>query len=53
MKSIKFIFAFFLFSILLTSCTSDDLAADEALYSQDALFATGGEGTAEVDRSRD
>lgn len=53
MKSIKFIFAFFLFSILLTSCTSDDLAVDESLYTQDSLFATGEESTATVNNSRD
>lgn len=53
MKSIKFIFAFFLFSISLTSCTSDNLSVDESLYSQDSLFATGEDGTATYDNSRD
>ena len=53
MKSIKFIFAFFLFSILLTSCTSDDLAVDESLYTQDSLFATGEDGSAGYDNTRD
>lgn len=53
MKAIKFIFAFSLFFMALTSCTSDSLEADEALYSQDDLIATGEDGTAEVDRTRD
>ncbi|WP_456376830.1 hypothetical protein [Lutibacter sp.] len=53
MKSIKFIFAFFLFSIFLTSCTSDNLSVDETLYQQDSLFATGDDGAADIDRDRD
>jgi len=54
MKAIKFIFAFSLFFMActsLTSCTSDTIAEDEALYTQD-LFATGDEGTASLDNSR-
>lgn len=57
MKAIKFIFAFSLFFMALTSCTSDSIADDEALYTQDTnnsqdLFATGEEGTASLDNSR-
>ncbi|NOR26950.1 MAG: hypothetical protein GQ540_00300 [Lutibacter sp.] len=53
MKSIKTIFAVSLFLIALTSCTSDSLSADETLYTQDDLFATGEDGTASLDNSRD
>lgn len=53
MKAIKYIFAFSLFFMALISCTSDNLAEDEALYSQEELFATGEDGTATVDNSRD
>ncbi len=55
MKAIKFIFAFsFLFMAFtsLTSCASDDIAEDEALYTQE-LFATGDEGTAKLDNTRE
>ena len=52
MEAIKFIFAFSLFFMALTSCTSDDLAVDETLYTQETL-ATGADGAAEVDRTRD
>jgi len=57
MKAIKFIFAFSLFFMALTSCTSDSISVDEALYTQDTnnspdLFATGGEGAATYDNSR-
>lgn len=55
MKTFKSIFAVSLFFMAMTfsSCTSDDLAADEALYTQDDLFATGEDGTATVNNSRD
>lgn len=53
MKALKFIFAFSILSIALTSCTSDNLSADEDLYSQDELFATGEDGTATWDNTRD
>ena len=52
MKAFKFIFAFSLFFMALTSCTSDDLAVDESLYTQDTL-ATGAEGAATYDNTRD
>ncbi|MFK5958529.1 MAG: hypothetical protein QM495_06600 [Lutibacter sp.] len=59
MKAVKFIFAFSLFFMAFTSCTSDDLADDQSLYTQDtdnyqdALFTTGEDGTATVDNSRE
>ena len=58
MKAIKFIFAFSLFFMALTSCTSDSIAEDEALYTQDtnnsqALFTTGEDGSATYDNSRE
>lgn len=58
MKSIKFIFAFSLFLMAFTACTSDDqLSADETLYNPNTIdntvYATGDEGTASYDNSRD
>jgi len=53
MKAVKFIFAFSLFFMAFTSCTSDNLAEDEALYTQDDLFATGDDGSATWDNTRD
>jgi len=53
MKAVKFIFAFSFLFMTFTSCTSDDLAEDEALYTQDDLFATGEDATATYDNSRD
>ncbi len=53
MKAVKFIFAFSLFFMAFTSCTSDDLAADEALYTQDDLFTTGEDSSGTVNNSRD
>ena len=52
MKAVKFIFAFSFLFMAFTSCTSDNLAEDEALYSQE-LFATGEETSATVNNSRD
>jgi hypothetical protein len=53
MKAVKFIFLFSFLFMTFTSCTSDNLADDEALYAQDQLFATGEESTATVNNSRD
>jgi len=58
MKSIKFIFAFSLFLMAFTACTSDDqLSVDETLYNPNTIdntvYATGDEGTAEVMNDRD
>ncbi|VAW25300.1 hypothetical protein MNBD_BACTEROID04-322, partial [hydrothermal vent metagenome] len=49
MKSIKFIFAFSLFLMAFTACTSDDqLSVDETLYNPNTIdntvYATGDEG---------
>ena len=52
MKSIKFIFAFLLFTSLFISCTSDS-AEDEELYAKEQVQATGDEGTADIMRTRD
>ncbi|WP_457618215.1 hypothetical protein [Lutibacter sp.] len=58
MKSIKFIFAFSLFLMAFTACTSDDqLSADETLYNPNTIdntvYATGDEGTATWDDVKD
>ena len=53
MKAVKFIFAFSFLFMAFTSCTSDNLAEDEALYTQDELFATGEDGAATWDNTRD
>jgi len=58
MKSIKFIFAFSLFLMAFTACTSDDqLSADETLYNpnmiDNTVYATGEEGTATWDDVKD
>ncbi|REE83535.1 hypothetical protein BX611_0826 [Lutibacter oceani] len=52
MKSIKFIFAFLLFTSLFISCTSDS-AEDEELYAKEQVQATGEEGSADITRTRD
>lgn len=51
MKSIKLIFAFLLFSVLFTSCTSDSISEDEQLYAKEQ--ATGGEEASDIMRDRD
>lgn len=53
MKTLKFIFAFFLFATLLTSCSATSTAEDDELYSVDNVQATGEESTAEPIRSRE
>lgn len=53
MKSLKFIFAILSISILLTACSATSISEDEELYSVEELQMTGGETTAEIDRTRD
>jgi hypothetical protein len=53
MKSIKFIFAFLLFTVLFVSCTADDITEDEALYGTEEIQAIGEDGTTEIDTDRD
>ncbi len=53
MKTFKFIFAFFLFATLLTSCSATSTAEDDELYSVENTQATGEESSADVIRSRE
>ena len=53
MKAIKFIFATLVVSILLTACSATSVSEDEELYIQEEVQATGGDGAAEIDRSRE
>jgi hypothetical protein len=53
MKTIKFIFAFFLFATLLTSCSATSTAEDDELYSVENTQAIGEETSADMIRSRE
>jgi len=55
MKAIKFIFAIFLLSTLAISCSATSVSDDDELYNveEQAISLTGGEGTAEIMRSRE
>lgn len=52
MKSIKFIFAVLLVSVLFIACTSDNSTEDEILYGVEDVQSTGEDGSATVDRTR-
>lgn len=53
MKTFKFIFAFFLFATLLTSCSATSTSEDDELYSVENAQAVGADSEGEVIRSRD
>jgi len=52
MKSIKFIFAIFSISLLLTACSATSISEDEELYAAEELQMIGDESSAEIDRDR-
>ena len=52
MKSIKFIFAVLLVSVLFIACTSDNSTEDEILYGVEDAQSTGEDGSAGPDRER-
>lgn len=53
MKSIKFLFAAFAFTMLLSACSATSVSDDDQLYSMEEAQATGDDGTSEVMRNRD
>lgn len=53
MKSIKYIFAFLFLSIFLTACSATSITEDDELYEVEEVQFTGGDTTAEMDRSRE
>ena len=53
MKTFKFIFAFFLFATLLTSCSATSTSEDDELYSIEDVQAIGADGDSDIIRSRE
>jgi hypothetical protein len=53
MKTLKLIFALFLFSIVFTACSATATAEDDQVYIDQQVQLTGGETVAEIDRERD
>lgn len=53
MKTLKLIFALFLFSIVFTACSATATADDDQLYVDQQVQFTGGDTTAEINTNRD
>ena len=53
MKTLKLVFALFLFSTVFTACSATATADDDQVYIDQQAQFTGGETAADIDRSRD